>query len=63
MKKELFYFQFDEPHKEIYACKYKNTAFKWVENIKLATLFSKELEDKPKLVSEIKKNEMLIEDK
>jgi hypothetical protein len=63
MKKELFYFTIEEPNKEIYACKYKETAQRWLLNIKQAVRFAQELEKTPHLISEIKKNELVIEDK
>ena len=33
----------EEPNKEIYACKYRNTAQKWVSNLTLAVKFAEEL--------------------
>jgi serum/glucocorticoid-regulated kinase 2 len=51
MKKELFYFTIEEPNKEIYACKYKETAQKWLLNIKQAVKFAQELEKNPHLIS------------
>ena len=43
MKKEFIYFMIEEPNKEIYACKYRHTAQKWVSNLTLAVKFAEEL--------------------
>lgn len=43
MKKQLHYFTIQEPNKQIYACKYRHTAQKWVSNLILAVKFANEL--------------------
>lgn len=43
MKKDMFYFTIEEPNKEIYACKYKETVQKWITNIKQSVRFAQEL--------------------
>ena len=63
MKKEMIYFTIELPNRELYACKYKETAQKWIQNIKQAARFAQELEKNPQFISEIKKNELVIEDK
>lgn len=40
MKKEMYYFIIEEPNKELYACKYKETAMKWLQNLKQAIKFA-----------------------
>lgn len=62
MKNEFIYFTIEEPNKEIYACKYRRTAQTWVSNLMLAVKFSAELEKNPHMISEIKRNEHIIED-
>lgn len=62
MKKELVYFIIEEPNKEIYACKYRHIAQKWVSNLILAVKFAAELEKNPHLISEIQRHEIIIED-
>ena len=52
----------EEPNREIYACKYRQAAQKWVSNLTLAVKFSEELEKNPHLISEIKRHDLIIED-
>lgn len=56
MKKQMVYFIIEEPNKQLYACKYKETAQKWLLNLKQAVRFAQQLEKNPQLISEIKKN-------
>ena len=62
MKKELVYFTIEEPNKEIYACKYRHTAQKWVGSISSGIKLAEELEKNSHLIADIRKNEVEVED-